>query len=158
MCIRDRHSTKALLDFKGILRWPIPADKLDGDITWSLNDQSSKIQIKDLKVSNQHLTGSLNASYLMDGNKGGLLDLKGNFGKGNAKYALFYYPTILGETTLHWLDTSILSGRAEDIHLTVKGRLADFPFVDSKNNLDSKLGLFRVTAKAVSYTHLPSLN
>ncbi len=141
------HSTKALLDFKGILRWPIPADKLDGDITWSLNDQSSKIQIKDLKVSNQHLTGSLNASYLMDGNKGGLLDLKGNFGKGNAKYALFYYPTILGETTLHWLDTSILSGRAEDIHLTVKGRLADFPFVDSKNNLDSKLGLFRVTAK-----------
>ena len=100
------HSTKALLDFKGILRWPIPADKLDGDITWSLNDQSSKIQIKDLKVSNQHLTGSLNASYLMDGNKGGLLDLKGNFGKGNAKYALFYYPTILGETCL--LYTSII--------------------------------------------------
>jgi len=141
------HSNKVLLDFKGILRWPIPADTLDGDISWNLNDQANKIQIKELKISNSHLAGSLNASYLMDGVKGGLLDLKGNFGKGNAKYAPFYYPTILGETTLHWLDTSILSGRAEDIHLIVKGRLADFPFVDSKNNLDSKLGLFRVTAK-----------
>jgi uncharacterized protein (TIGR02099 family) len=83
----------------------------------------------------------------MDGKKGGLLDLKGKFGKGNAKYAMFYYPTILGETTLHWLDTSILAGRAEDINLVVKGRMADFPFVDSKNRLDPKLGLFRVTAK-----------
>ena len=137
----------AKLDFKDILRWPIPADKLSGDISWRINDRETKIEVSELSISNPHLAGTINADYLIDGNKGGLLDLTGKFGKGNAKYALFYYPVTLGETTLHWLDTSILAGRAEDINLTVKGRLADFPFVDKKNNLDQQLGLFRVTAK-----------
>ena len=146
------HTQNAKLDFKEVLRWPIPADKLDGNIHWTVkgagtNSQQTKVQISNLTISNPHLSGSLDASYLMDGNKGGYLDLKGKFSKGNAKYALFYYPIMLGKDTLHWLDTSILAGRAENINVTVKGRLADFPFVDSKNNLDSQLGLFRVTAK-----------
>ncbi|MGB4812558.1 MAG: YhdP family protein [Methylophilaceae bacterium] len=141
-------STKAFLDFKNILRWPIPADKLDGDISWTINQQANNIEIKNLTISNAHLAGTLNAHYLMDGNKGGLLDLTGKFGNGNAKYAPFYYPIMLHEATLNWLDSSILSGRAEDINLTVKGRLADFPFVNKQNNtLNPKLGLFRVTAK-----------
>lgn len=146
------HTQNAKLDFKDVLRWPIPADKLNGDILWDTNGTVTKVQVSQLNISNPHLTGTLNAEYLMDGNKGGFLDLTGKFGKGNAKYASFYYPTILGKNTLHWLDTSILAGRAEDINLTVKGRLADFPFVDSKNNLNSKLGLFRVTAKITDST------
>ena len=142
----------ALLDFKGILRWPIPVDKLNGEINWDITPNATTIDVSRLAVSNQHVAGVIEASYLMDGKKGGLLDLKGKFGKGNAKYAMFYYPVMLGETTLHWLDTSILAGHAEDINLTVKGRLADFPFVDSKNNVDTKLGLFRVTAKVSDST------
>lgn len=141
----------AALNMKDVLRWPIPVDKLEGDISWSINDKTTKIQTKQLNISNPHLAGTLNAEYVMDdsrdGKQGAYLDLNGKFGKGNAKFAPFYYPTMLGKNTLHWLDTSILSGRAEDINLTVKGHLADFPFVDSKNNLDTKRGLFRVTAK-----------
>ena len=141
------NTLNAKLDFKALLRWPIPLDKLSGNISWNTNTTGTSIKTSQLNISNPHLSGTINAAYLMDGNKGGHLDLTGKFGKGNAKYALFYYPTMLGETTLRWLDTSILAGRAEDINLTVKGRLADFPFVDNKNNLDKKLGLFRVSAK-----------
>jgi uncharacterized protein (TIGR02099 family) len=141
------NTVNAKLDFKDVLRWPIPVDQLNGDISWSTTDTETKINASQLNISNPHLSGTINATYLMDGNQGGHLDLTGKFGQGNAKYAHFYYPTILGETTLHWLDTSILAGRVEDINLIVKGRLADFPFVDHKNNLDSQLGLFRVTAK-----------
>lgn len=146
------NTQNAKLDFKDVLRWPIPADKLVGEVSWSISDKETTIKASQLNISNQHLTGTLNAEYLMDGNKGGYLDLTGKFGKGNAKFASFYYPTTLGKDTLHWLDTSILSGHAEDINLTVKGRLADFPFVDSKNNLNAKLGLFRVTAKVSNST------
>ena len=141
------NSQNAKLDFKDILRWPIPADQLNGDVDWTTNGNITNIKVSKLSISNPHLTGIINAEYLMDGIKGGQLDLTGKFAKGNAKYAVFYYPKILGETTLHWLDTSILAGRAEDINLIVKGRLDDFPFVDSKNNLNPQLGLFRVTAK-----------
>ena len=146
------HTQNAKLDFKDILRWPLPVDKLDGDVSWNIKDHETKVQVSDLGISNPHLSGTINAEYLMDGNKGGYLDLKGKFGRGNAKYAPFYYPTMLGKDTLHWLDTSILSGQAENINLITKGRLADFPFVDSKGNLDSKLGLFRVSAKVKDST------
>ena len=139
-------SQKAMLDMKDILRWPIPADKLNGQINWQLNGEKAKVIAKDLFISSPHITGTINASY--DNNiKGGYLDLTGKFSKGNAKYAAFYYPIILGKPTLHWLDTSILAGKAEDVNLVVKGNLDDFPYVNSKNQLDKKLGLFKVTAK-----------
>jgi uncharacterized protein (TIGR02099 family) len=141
------NSHKVMLDLKDILRWPIPADKLNGQINWGINNDKTKITAKELFITSPHITGTINASYDMNGIKGGYLDLVGKFGKGNAKYALFYYPVILGKVTLQWLDTSILEGRAEDVNLVVKGNLADFPYVDKKNKLDKKLGIFKVTAK-----------
>jgi uncharacterized protein (TIGR02099 family) len=140
-------SANSKLDLQGILRWPIPLDSLNGKINWNIQDKVTNINVIGLDISNPHLSGTLNASYKMDGIKGGYLDLSGKFDKGDAKYAIFYYPTMLGETTLHWLDTSILAGNLEDINLRVKGRLADFPFVDSKNRPDPKLGVFRASAK-----------
>lgn len=140
-------SQNAALDFKDILRWPIPVNKLDGEVTWRSNNNVIEIDAPHLNISNPHLSGVIDANYIMDGNKGGYLDLKAKFDNGNAKFAKFYYPLMLGEATIHWLDTSILAGNAQDINLVVKGRLDDFPFVDGKNNLDPKQGLFRVTAK-----------
>lgn len=140
-------SINSKLDLKGILRWPVPVDSLNGKVSWDINGKVNEINVDSLDISNPHLSGTLNASYKMDGIKGGYLDLTGKFDKGDAKYALNYYPIMLGEATLHWLDTSILAGRIEDINLIVKGRLADFPFVDSKNRPDPKLGIFKASAK-----------
>ena len=140
-------TANATLDLKGILRWPVPINSLKGKVSWYIKDQVTEINVDSLDISNPHLSGTLNASYKMDGIKDGYLDLSGKFDKGDAKYALNYYPIMLGEATLHWLDTSILAGRVEDINLTIKGRLADFPFVDSNNRLDPKLGVFRASAK-----------
>jgi uncharacterized protein (TIGR02099 family) len=142
-------SKKAMLDFKDILRWPIPADELNGQINWQIDDDETEVKAKEIYITSQHITGTVNASYNLKGEdyKNSVLDLSGNFGKGNAKYASFYYPLVLGESTLHWLDTSILEGRAEDVKLLVKGKLGDFPYVNIKNQLDNKLGIFRVTAK-----------
>jgi uncharacterized protein (TIGR02099 family) len=145
-------SKNATLDLKDILRWPIPADKLDGQIKWDIDGDKAQIDARDVFITSPHIEGTVNASLNINSLKSGnlrdsYLDLTGKFGKGNAKYAPFYYPIILGKTTLHWLDTSILAGRAEDVNVTVKGNLTDFPFVDKKNQLDKKLGVFKVTAK-----------
>ena len=140
-------SQKAMLDLKDILRLPIPADTLNGQINWQLDGDKAKLIAKDIFISSPHITGTVNANYKANNVKGGYLDLTAKFSKGNAKYATFYYPIMLGKPTLHWLDTSILAGKAEDINVIVKGNLADFPFVNSKNQLDKKLGLFKVTGK-----------
>ena len=140
-------SQNAMLDFKDILRWSVPADKLNGNINWTIRHGKTNITAKDLFITSPHITGTVNASYNMNGIKGGYLDLSGKFGRGNAKFASFYYPLILRTSTLHWLDSSILAGHVEDVNVAVKGNLADFPFVNNKNQLDKNLGVFRVTAK-----------
>lgn len=140
-------ATNSKLDLKDMLRWPLPIDSLNGKISWDIKDKVTDINVIGLNISNAHLSGTLNASYQMDGIKGGFLDLSGKFDRGDAKYALHYYPIMLSEATLHWLDTSILAGHAEDINLKIKGRLADFPFTDSQNRPDPKLGIFKATAK-----------
>lgn len=145
----DLQSQKALLDLKDILRWPVPADKLNGQIRWKINGNSTQISTNNLSISNPHIGGVINVNYQIKGEdySNSVLDLNAKFDKGNAKFAPFYYPIILGKSTLHWLDTSILAGRADDVNVIVKGKLGDFPYVDSKNQPDKSLGVFKVTAK-----------
>jgi len=140
------NSQNASLHFKDILRWPVPANRLTGDIKWTVKNDAVKIAAESLFISSPHLTGTLNAKFDNNGVKGGYLDLNGQFGKASAKFAPFYYPTTLGEDTIHWLDTSILAGQADNIVLKVQGNLADFPFVDKQHQADKKLGIFKVTA------------
>lgn len=141
-------SREATLNFKEILRWPIPNNTIDGTITWRHYDAGKfKLHTRKLAISNPHVGGTVSVDYDMNGIKQGYLDLTGDFGNGIAQHAPFYYPTILGDNTLQWLDSSIKSGKAEDIHLTIKGSLADFPYVTKSNQLDPKLGSFSVSAK-----------
>ena len=135
------NSQQAFLNFEKVMRWPIPADKLTGQVKWANSKNKTDIRVSNLAIANPHLSGTINASYSLNGIKGGFLDLNAKFANANGKFAHYYFPKILGEHTLNWLDTSILDGRGEDVNVTVKGNLADFPYPNNK------LGLFRVTAK-----------
>ena len=141
------NTTHAKLDLTSTLRYPTAVDSLNGSISWSHKEQATNIHIDQLNFSNPDLSATVYADYVMDSAKGDYLDLKARVAKADAKYALRYYPKALGETTLHWLDTSILSGQIEDVNVVIKGRLADFPFVDKQNKPLPNLGQFRVTAK-----------
>ena len=135
------NSTRASLDVKGVLRWPIPADTLTGKVHWETSNAITQVTVNQLSIANPHIRGKLDASYRHDGVKGGYLDLKGNFGNADGRYAKFYYPLILSKDTLNWLDTSILSGRGENVNVVIKGYLDDFPYTDGKN------GEFKVSAR-----------
>jgi uncharacterized protein (TIGR02099 family) len=136
----------AAINLAGILRWPLPLQRLTGKVTWS-NKGRLKIVANNITFSNEHIHGTIDASYDMNGIKGGYIDISGKFDEGNAKFAPFYYPLIMGKDTMRWLDNSILSGKANDIRLTVKGHLEDFPYIDKRNKPDPDLGVFKVTAR-----------
>ncbi|HSH73120.1 MAG TPA: YhdP family protein [Methylophilaceae bacterium] len=135
------NSQRAFLDFEKVMRWPIPADKLTGQVKWINSKHKTEIRASNIAIANPHLSGTINANYIMNGIKGGFLELNAKFANADGKFAHYYYPKILGEHTLHWLDTAILAGHGEDINVTIKGNLAEFPYPNNK------LGLFRVTAK-----------
>jgi len=132
---------KSFLDFDKVMRWPIPADKLTGQVKWIISKNKTEIRASNIAIANPHLSGTINANYTLNGIKGGFLDLNAKFANADGKFAHYYYPKTMGEHTLHWLDSAILGGHGEDINVTIKGNLAEFPYPNNK------LGLFRVTAK-----------
>ena len=133
-------SDSATLNFTPVLRWPIPTQKITGQIDWKIKDQNINIDFNSIDVKSEHFTGEVNASYTSDGTQKQYLDLTGHAKNVELKYGRFYYPSTLSKDTLAWLDKSILSGHANDANVRIKGNLKDFPFSDGKK------GIFRVTA------------
>ncbi|HLD08764.1 MAG TPA: DUF3971 domain-containing protein, partial [Methylophilaceae bacterium] len=131
---------QAQLDLKKILREPIPADKLTGQVKWHNSKGKTEIQVNKLAIINPHIAGTINASYLHKADNNDEIDLTGKFGQANGKFAHFYYPIILSKDTLHWLDTSIMDGHGENVSVIVRGKLNEFPWANSKN------GLFQIKA------------
>jgi len=137
-------TSNAAIDIKKVFRRPIPLSKLNGKVTWSKYKDSYKLAAKNIAISTPHIHGSVNASYVMNGIKGGYLDVIGSFDDGNIQYAPFYYPKVLSKPVTNWLESAIISGKASDIKLTLKGHLDDFPYVDKRNKRNPNLGIFRV--------------
>ncbi|MDZ4099543.1 MAG: DUF3971 domain-containing protein, partial [Methylophilaceae bacterium] len=135
------NSQQAALDLKRVMRWPIPAEKLTGVVKWSNHAQGTDVRVTNLAINSPHLSGAINAVYRHNNSAPSSMEINGRFDRGDAKYALFYYPIMLGEETLHWLDNSIISGQVSDIHVIVRGRIDQFPYVNPDH------GLFKVTAK-----------
>lgn len=138
----------ASIELAGILRWPVPIDRLQGSIEWDNNGQKTLISTRNLQLSNPHLAARTSLEYQLGAEGGDTIQLQSQIERGDAKHAPFYYPTILGESTLHWLDTSILSGQVKHGEVVIKGHVKDFPFVNAAHQPDASLGIFRVTAQA----------
>ncbi|MDR2874581.1 MAG: TIGR02099 family protein [Methylobacillus sp.] len=128
------------INVKDVLRQPIPFDRLSGRATWSRKQNVLDVAVSNLAISSPHLSGVIEADYRHSGKGAGTLDLTGKFTRFDARYANFYYPTVLSQDTLYWLDNGILGGRIENAQVKVKGDLDNFPWDGDKN------GLFEVTA------------
>lgn len=140
----------ATLNFNEFLRWPIPADKLTGNIAWKHKNKNLDLEVKDLAITNQHLNAELNGQISYNGTSY-FVDLSGTASRADLKDGRFYYPIHgISHETVVWLDKSILSGNAENVNFKIKGDLKDYPFADSKK------GFFKVTADvkdlALDYT------
>lgn len=128
-------ANKVLLDPNKVLRWPIPENKLAGEVQWTRANKQLKLTVDELSISNPHLAGVFSATYQYSGSGSGSIDLTGKITRADGKSALFYYPKVLSQDTLHWLDTSVLAGTSKDVAIVVKGNLDEFPWVDNKRGL-----------------------
>ena len=140
------NSEHVVLYMKQVLRYGVPVDYIRGKIIWRHDRDKFNVHLNKLALGTPHATGEINGYIQHDAKTGPYFDLNATFSHADVRFTKLYLPTILSKETLDWIDTSVLNGYAEDVRLTLKGSLSDFPYVNNRN------GLFRITAKGHDVT------
>ena len=134
-------STDVSLTYNKLFREQLKFNDLHGDLKWTEN----YLILKNISFNNAYINGSINGSIKSSSQKAPDLDIQASIPFVDFKHAKAYYPKTISAESLHWLDTSLLEGSLENTLVTIKGSVADFPFVDSHNRPDPNKGSFIVT-------------
>ena len=125
---------------KDIFRQPITFSQFSGLIEWKDN----LFNLKNIVIKNKDIDSLINGSYKHKESQSGIMDIEIKLPSIDIHNLKKYYPLQLGEKTLHWLDTSLLSGQAKNTTIILKGNTQDFPFVDNENKADFDKGIFTI--------------
>ena len=119
-----------------------PLDSLKAQARWSLGQEGLKVELQKMEFAGPEAAGSAQGVYRYRGQGAGEIDLTAALTRADARAVWRYMPKTVGDGSRRWLRSSLLSGRASEAKLTLKGNLDDFPF------LDQSKGRFLVTVKA----------
>ena len=125
---------------KDIFRQPITFTQFSGLIEW----KNTLFNFNNVVIKNNDINSIVNGSYKYINQQDSIIDLLIKMPRVDLASLKKYYPLQLGEKTLHWLDTSLLKGQAQNSVIKLKGKIKDFPFVDGENTPDLKKGIFTV--------------
>ncbi len=131
------------LDAPQLLLEPLTFDTLSAQTSWQRKRGGWDVKLNNFSVANQDLAGSAYGNFQTDANSPGVADVTLNLTRASVRHAVRYLPKeLLGKETMAWLQTGLLGGEAEEVHLRLRGDLNDFPFAGNKK------GLFQVRVKA----------
>jgi uncharacterized protein (TIGR02099 family) len=136
-------SRNALLELPEVFPEPrIGFDSLSGQIDWQQEPGRFSARLTSVSFANADLSGSVFGAFTRGGDGRGAIDLSGTLTRADARRVARYLPLarIMGEKPRAWLAAGILQGQASDVHLRLRGNLADFPYADAAS------GQFLVTA------------
>jgi uncharacterized protein (TIGR02099 family) len=138
-------SRNAALDLPAVFPEPrIAFDALSGQIDWQREAGGRfNARLTSVSFANADLSGSVFGAYTRGESGPGAIDLSGTLTRADARRVARYLPLarIMGEKARAWLVDGILAGEASDVHVRLRGNLADFPYADPAS------GQFLVTAR-----------
>lgn len=123
----------------------IELDTLNARAKWKIDRDGLAVELPHVEFAGPEAAGSASGTYHKNHKTGdglGNIDLKAALTRADARAVWRYIPLTVGDETRQWLRDSLISGKASEARLTLKGNLEDFPFPD-KNQ-----GQFLVTVKA----------
>ncbi|MDD2663796.1 MAG: YhdP family protein [Dechloromonas sp.] len=133
----------ATLSLPGVFPEPdLRFDSLGGRARWQRESGRLTVNLEQLAFSSPDATGSARGTYRYDGSGPGEIDLTASIDRADGSAVWRYMPHAVNADTRAWLKRGIVSGRASDGRLVLRGNLKDFPFRDPAT------GSFSVTAKA----------
>ncbi|MCC7325822.1 MAG: TIGR02099 family protein [Burkholderiales bacterium] len=125
---------------------PLAFNEATGRVDWARDDDGLRISAENVRFVTPHTAGTANGSWRSRPQGPGIIDLKAQLSRADARYLPNYLPLTLDHQVSEWLRLSIKQGTASDIRISIAGDLADFPFADAKR------GQFLVQFKATGVT------
>ncbi|MCC6868494.1 MAG: TIGR02099 family protein [Burkholderiales bacterium] len=112
-----------------------------GTVRWSRGADDVRVILDDVKFATPHTAGTARGSWRSQPQGPGLIELRAQLARADAKDLYRYLPLTLHADVRDWLKASIKAGRASDVRMVLAGNLADFPFASARQ------GQFLVTLK-----------
>ncbi len=124
------------VDASGVMREPLFFTTLTGKAGWRRKSGELSVNVDNIAVVNDDLTGTLHGGYQTQAGTLGVLDLTVNLTRGDVRRAARYTPLIaLDKKGSDWLNGAMLAGHTEDFRVRVKGNLSDFPLDGTEDAL-----------------------
>jgi uncharacterized protein YhdP len=130
-----------ILDVPKVFWEPLRFGNLEGAATWKMTKESVSVTLDHLKLANDDFSGVVRSQYRSMPGTPGWIDLTAQLDRADGRGTHKYLPRFLREPFKRWLQSAIVAGTSDDVSVTLRGNLFDFPFVDEKT------GLFEVKAK-----------
>ena len=139
------NATKAQVELPRVFVDPVrDFDTLTAQLGWSHVRDELQLKLSNIAFANAHLAGTAFGSYNTAAEGPGVIDLSARLNRADARHVARYIPFLKSREVLDWLDRALLTGRARDVSLRLKGDLKDFPFAGGKG------GVFQVSARATN--------
>jgi uncharacterized protein (TIGR02099 family) len=143
-------STELELEFPGLFRWPLEADRLGGELRWRSGAQGIELQSEEILLDTPDLVtrSRLRLRVPSDGSPP-FLDMQTDFRDGDGSATSRYLPVgIISDELVRWLDRAIVSGRVPSGSFLFRGHGDAFPFYQAEGKFQV---LFGVSDTIVDY-------
>lgn len=145
------------VELPGLFEDPVlPITRLSTQVSWTLGSAAAgartpasvELRLRNLVLQTPDLNGEFELLWRRPrgGSGAGFLDLSGQAQRLEATRVARYMPLSLPQTR-SYLSRALLAGEARNIHVRLRGELADFPFDAPRSS-----GIFRVATQAQGVT------
>jgi len=130
--LRGENSTLQTAHFLNAPALSLEQLALDGSWTFRENRRALAIKLGRLDFQQAGLKGKIEGTHLLPwplaSNKFGSVDLRAHFPALALNRVANYLPSAIGREPRDWISAGLLDGRAEDVNITLRGELSQFPF------------------------------
>jgi uncharacterized protein (TIGR02099 family) len=146
-------SEKLKLHFPGYFSDPdVPFDRLQMQASWVFQAKDHVLlDVRNLSFTQDDLSGAFSGKHVLSMDREhdkspGVIDITGTLNGLDLEKVENYLPDDMQHDAKAWLTDALVGGTAEDVHVRLKGDLADFPFQPRAGEKKPR-GEFVVTGK-----------
>ncbi|HSV18409.1 MAG TPA: YhdP family protein [Casimicrobiaceae bacterium] len=145
------------LSLPRVFATPLSFDGVGARIGWTRSGETTSVQVDDATFTNADFAGTASGTWHSVATGPGMVDARAQLTRASVEPLNRYAPSQLHPRLREWLARALVKGSSNDVRVTLRGNLAEFPFPQGRN------GQFMVVIKARDATldyaeHWPPLS